>query len=60
MTVKKISGKFRNMQSRCRVLYSSDFGADGFSIADPVRTVLGEIYVAFLHHALIIGSDFCD
>ncbi len=44
MTVKKISGKFRNMQSRCRVLYSSDFGADGFSIADPVRNALGGIF----------------
>ncbi len=44
MAVKKISGKFRNMQSRCRVLYSSQFGADGFSIADPVTNALAGIF----------------
>ena len=34
MAVRKISGKFRNMQKRCRVLYSSKDGTDSLSIAD--------------------------
>lgn len=34
ITVKKISGTFRNSQSKCRVLYSSRNGIDCFSLAD--------------------------
>ena len=34
MAVRKISGKFRNMQKRCRVMYSSKDGTDSLSIAD--------------------------
>mgnify|MGYP001151231598 CR=1 FL=1 len=34
ITVKKISGTFRNSQSKCRVMYSSRNGIDCFSLAD--------------------------
>lgn len=34
MTVRKISGKFRNMKKKCRVLFSAKNDADSFSIAD--------------------------
>lgn len=34
MAVKKISGKFKNMSKRCRVMYSSKNGTDSLSIGD--------------------------
>ncbi len=46
MTVKKISGKFRNMQSRCRLLYTNKSGAEGFTIADPKTNAIAGIFLA--------------
>ncbi len=44
MAVKKVSGKFKNMRKKCRVIYSAKNGADSFSIAD--RTfALGEAFL---------------
>lgn len=34
MAVRKVSGKFKNMRKKCRVIYSSRNGADSLSIAD--------------------------
>ncbi len=34
MTVKRVSGKFRNMRKKCNVIYSAKNGVDSFSIAD--------------------------
>ena len=34
MTVRKVSGKFKNMRKRCRVIYNAKSGADSLSIAD--------------------------
>lgn len=41
IAVKKISGTFRNMQSRCKVLYSVQNGADGFTNASPKEFAVG-------------------
>ena len=34
MAVRKVSGKFKNMRKRCRVIYNAKSGADSLSIAD--------------------------
>lgn len=34
MAVRKVSGKFKNMRKKCRVIYTAKSGADSFSIAD--------------------------
>ena len=34
MAVRRLSGKFKNMRKRCRVIYTAKSGADSFSIAD--------------------------
>ena len=34
MAVRKVSGKFRNMRKKCRVIYTARGGADSLSIAD--------------------------
>lgn len=34
MAVRKVSGKFRNMKKKCRVIYTAKSGADSLSIAD--------------------------
>lgn len=34
MAVRKVSGKFRNMRRKCRVLYTAKNGADSLSISD--------------------------
>ena len=34
MAVKKISGRFKNTHGKCRVMYTSKNGIDGFSVAD--------------------------
>ena len=41
MAVRKVSGKFRNMRRKCRVLYSAKNGADSFSIAERSRAIGG-------------------
>ena len=41
---KKISGKFKNMQSKCRVMYSSKDGIEGFSVADGSSRALGGMF----------------
>lgn len=42
--VKKISGRFKNTQSKCRVVYSSKKGADGFYVAEPRSLAIGGIF----------------
>ena len=44
IVAKKMSGKFRNMVSRCRVLYCNEMGKEGFSVADPQKNALGGIF----------------
>lgn len=34
MAVRKVSGKFKNMKKKCRVIYTAKSGVDSFSIAD--------------------------
>ena len=46
VVAKKISGKFRNMQSKCRVLYSDANGVDGFVVADTRSCAIGGIFLA--------------
>ena len=46
MAVKKLNGKFRNMQSRSHVMYSSENGVDGFAAASPETTATGGIFFA--------------
>lgn len=44
IAVKKISGKFRNMQEKCRVLYTGKEGVAGFTIADPSSRAIGGMF----------------
>jgi dienelactone hydrolase len=44
INVKKISGKFKNTQGWCRVLFSAKEGKDGFAIADPTSKAVGGIF----------------
>lgn len=44
IAVKKISGTFRNMRGKCRVIYSSRNGIDGFNIADPSSQAVGGMF----------------
>ena len=44
IVVKKISGNFRNMVGKCRVLYTSRNGTEGFSVADPRSQAVGGIF----------------
>lgn len=46
MAVKKVSGKFRNMRKKCRVLYSSINGADSFSIAERFSAIGGIFFTS--------------
>ncbi len=41
IAVKKISGAFRNMCGKCRVMYTGKNGIDGFSVADPSSQAIG-------------------
>lgn len=45
MAVKKISGKFRNAQSRCRVMYNNKDGVNGLFVADPASCAIGGIFL---------------
>lgn len=45
IVVKKISGKFRNMQSPSRVLYTDKDGTDGFYVADYKGCAVGGIFL---------------
>lgn len=44
LTVKKISGSFRNMQNKCRVLYTNADGVEGFLISDAKEHAVGGIF----------------
>lgn len=44
MTVKKLSGSFKNSQSRNRVLYSSTYGTEGFSVANIKSCAVGGMF----------------
>lgn len=44
LIVKKISGKFRNMQDKCRVIYSNKDRSDGFVTADGNCYAIGGIF----------------
>lgn len=41
---KKISGKFRNMQAKCHVMYSDREGTDGFAVAEQNRCAVGGMF----------------
>lgn len=43
IVVKKISGRFRNMQPKSAIMYSDRYGTDGFSVADHGTQALGGI-----------------
>ena len=45
MCVKKISGKFRNMQTKSRVIYRNGNGSAGFMMAKPKSGALGGIFI---------------
>jgi hypothetical protein len=45
IAVKKISGKFRNSQPKCNVLYTSKYGVDCFSAADNASYSIGDIFL---------------
>lgn len=44
IAVKKISGVFRNMVGRSRVLYTTKNGLDGFAVADPRSQAIGGMF----------------
>lgn len=44
--VRKINGKFRNMQKKNRVLYTNSYGTAGFSLADPQINAIGGILIS--------------
>ncbi len=44
IVVKKISGSFRNMQIKCRVIYTAKNGNDGFSVTDNNSQTIGGIF----------------
>ena len=44
-SVKKISGKFRNMQSKSKVLYSDKYGNAAFSVNDYKKCSIGGIFL---------------
>ena len=44
IVAKKISGLFRNMQTKCRVMYSDREGTDGFAIAEPKKCAVGGMF----------------
>ena len=44
IAVKKISGRFKNTRGRCRVIYSSKNGVDGFYVAEPRTVAVGGIF----------------
>ncbi len=44
MTVKKLSGTFKNSQSRNKVLYSDMYGTQGFSAANPKSYAVGGMF----------------
>ena len=44
MAVKKISGRFKNSCGKCRVIYTSKNGTDGFCVADPRSLAVGGIF----------------
>jgi hypothetical protein len=46
ITAKKINGKFRNSQPKCKVIYSSKYGNDCFSLADDVCPSVGGIFLS--------------
>ena len=44
--VRKLNGKFRNMQAKNRVLYTNSYGTAGFAFADPTNYTVGGLLVA--------------
>lgn len=44
MAVKKISGNFKNTRGKCRVVYTSKNGTDGFYVAEPRAIAIGGIF----------------
>lgn len=45
IVAKKISGKFRNMQSKCRVMYSDKDGIGSFAVAEPQKYAAGGMFL---------------
>lgn len=44
MAIKKISGRFKNTHGKCRVMYTSKNGIDGFSVADTRSVAVGGMF----------------
>lgn len=44
IVAKKISGKFRNMRSKCRVMYSDKDGTGTFAVEDPQTCAVGGMF----------------
>ncbi|MCD7729382.1 MAG: hypothetical protein LUI60_05660, partial [Clostridia bacterium] len=44
IAVKKVKGSFRNMQKKCRILYSSKNGDESFSVADSAPYAVGGVF----------------
>lgn len=44
IVAKKISGLFRNTQTKCRVMYSDKEGTDGFAVAEPAKCAVGGMF----------------
>ena len=46
IVVRKLNGKFRNMQKKNKVLYTNTYDTEGFSIADPKNNAIGGLLIA--------------
>lgn len=44
IAVKKVGGSFRNSCGKCRIIYTSKNGIDGFTIADPGAQAVGGMF----------------
>ena len=45
LAVKKLSGKFRNSRSKCKIMYANQFGYDCFTIANCDKYAIGGIFL---------------
>lgn len=45
LAVRKISGKFRNMQRKCKVIYTGKDGTDGFSVINHGANAVGGMFI---------------
>jgi len=45
LAVKKLAGKFRNSRSKCKIMYTNQFGYDCFTIANCDKYTIGGIFL---------------